>query len=230
MAKKPAENVELAQALQEWIDKHECANELTSELAKAIEEKKDLHKWAELDPFEFLPMPATHRASKQLRLIETLTIIRNVLVFAPVALTWAAVGEATKAFEKYVAENDASVVNFLEFWQNGFDVLPAFWRIADVARLDFLIIAVVIVLTLLASYKGQKLAVIENQEIVEIENDRQLMATKLALFLVDKKKITNVTFNQALAGSVQQLRTATAALDKTTKEMLKASKRLPKTD
>lgn len=228
MAKKPTENIELAQDLENWVSKYECSNELTEALTVAIKNKKDLHKWADLDPFEFLPMPGSHRASKSLRIIETMTILRNVLVFAPVALTWAAVGEATKAFEKYVAENDTAVVNFLEFWQNGYGVLPSFWRIADVAQLDFIIIAIVIILTLITSYRSQKLAVSESQEIVDIDNDRQLIAAKIALFLVDKKKITNVTFNQSLAGSVQKLNNATAALEKAAKEIAKASQKLPK--
>lgn len=230
MVKKTAENLEMAQELEKWARKFDSHNELTKKLVSDLETKNDLFKWAELDPFEFLPMPVAGKSHKKNRLLENLTILRNVLVFAPVALTWAAVGEATTAFEKYVAANDTAVVNFLEFWQNGYEVLPAFWRIGDVARLDFLIIVVVIGLTLFVSYRGQKLLASEMAESIDIEDSRQLMAAKLALFLVDKKKITNVTFNQALAGSAQRLVSATTALDKSAKEIAKVSKRLPKQD
>jgi hypothetical protein len=230
MVKKTAENLEMAQELEKWARKFDSHNELTQKLVSDLETKSDLFKWAELDPFEFLPMPVAGKSHKKNRLIENLTILRNVLVFAPVALTWAAVGEATTAFEKYVAANDTAVVNFLEFWQNGYEVLPAFWRIGDVARLDFLIIVVVIGLTLFVSYRGQKLLASEMAESIDIEDSRQLMAAKLALFLVDKKKITNVTFNQSLAGSAQRLVNATTALDKSAKEIAKVSKRLPKQD
>jgi len=230
MVKKTAENLEMAQELEKWARKFDSHNELTKKLVSDLETKNDLFKWADLDPFEFLPMPVAGKSHKKSRLIENLTILRNVLVFSPVALTWAAVGEATTAFEKYVAANDTAVVNFLEFWQNGYEVLPAFWRIGDVARLDFLIIALVIVLTLFVSYKGQQLTKSENLESLEIEDSRQLMAAKLALFFVDKKKITNVTFNQSIASSVQRLVNATTALDKSAKEIAKVSKRLPKQD
>ena len=230
MVKKTAENLEMAQELEKWARKFDSHNELTKKLVSDLETKSDLFKWAELDPFEFLPMPVAGKSHKKNRLLENLTILRNVLVFAPVALTWAAVGEATTAFEKYVAANDTSVVNFLEFWQNGYEVLPAFWRIGDVARLDFFIIVVVIGLTLFVSYRGQKLLASEMAESIDIEDSRQLMAAKLALFLVDKKKITNVTFNQSLAGSAQRLVSATTALDKSAKEIAKVSKRLPKQD
>jgi hypothetical protein len=230
MVKKATEHLEMAQQITEWAKKYSSHNDLTKKLVSDLESKTDLHKWAELDPFEFLPFPGSAESTKKSRVIDNLTVLRNVLVFAPVALTWAAVGEATKAFEKYTAENSTAVVNFLEFWQNGYGVLDAKWRISEVARLDFILILLVIVLTLFISFAGQKLAKSESLESSTLENSRQLMAAKLALFLVDKKKITNVTFNQSIAGSVQRLSAAASALEKTTKEMSKASKRLPKFD
>lgn len=230
MEKKSAENLVLARELNEWVDEFGCKNEITTELAKALESKKDLHKWADLDPFEFLPIPLLKVASKKSALVDNLTILRNVLVFSPVALTWAAVGQATEAFEVFLENNDTGVVNFLEFWQNGYDILPKFWRIGDVARHAYWIILAVIILTLIVSYLSKKLARFEGSETTRMEDQRQFIATKIALFLVDKKKITNVTFNQSLAGSVQRLSSATVALDKTTKELNKASKRLPKID
>ena len=231
MAKKATtEHLEMAQEVSNWAKKYNSHNELTKNLVEDLESKSNLHKWAELDPFEFLPFPGAFGSEKKNRLIDNLTVLRNVLVFAPVALTWAAVGEATTAFEKYTAENSTAVVNFLEFWQNGYGVLDAKWRIGEVARLDFILVLLVIVLTLFISFAGQKLAKSENLENVTIENSRQFLAAKLAFFLADKKKITNVTFNQSLAGSVQRLVAASAALEKSAKEISKVSKRLPKQD
>jgi hypothetical protein len=83
---------------------------------------------------------------------------------------------------------------------------------------------------LFVSYSGQKLAKSETVESITIEDSRQFLAAKLAFFLADKKKITNVTFNQSLAGSVQRLAAASAALEKSAKEISKVSKRLPKQD
>ena len=51
-------------------------------------------------------------------IIIIINAIRNTLVFAPVALTWAAVGESTSAFAKYTKANSLSVTNYLDFWQN----------------------------------------------------------------------------------------------------------------
>jgi hypothetical protein len=228
MVKKATEHLEIAQQLMEWAKKHNAHNDLTKKLVSDLESKTDLHKWAELDPFEFLPFPSALGSAKKNRVLDNLTVLRNVLVFAPVALTWAAVGEATKAFEKFTAENSTAVVNFLEFWQNGFGVLDAKWRISEVARFDFILILLVIVLTLFISFAGQKLTKADNIENSKIDDSRQLLAANLAFFLSDKKKITNVNFNQALAGSVQRLVTATSALEKSAKEISKVSKRLPK--
>ena len=231
MAKKAAtEHLEMAQEVSNWAKKYNSHNELTKNLVADLESKSNLHKWAELDPFEFLPYPGSVGSEKKNRLIDNLTVLRNVLVFAPVALTWAAVGQATTAFEKYTAANDGAVVNFLEFWQNGYGVLDAKWRISEVARFDFILILLVIILTLFISYTGQKLAKSEILESIKIEDSRQFLAAKLTFFLVDKKKITNVTFNQSLAGSVQRLVAASAALEKSAKEISKVSKRLPKQD
>jgi hypothetical protein len=231
MAKKAAtEHLEIAQEVSNWAKKYNSHNDLTKNLVADLESKSNLHKWAELDPFEFLPYPGTVGSEKKNRLIDNLTVLRNVLVFAPVALTWAAVGQATTAFEKYTAANDGAVVNFLEFWQNGYGVLDAKWRISEVARFDFILILLVIILTLFISYAGQKLAKSEILETSTIDDSRQFLAAKLTFFFVDKKKITNVTFNQSLAGSVQRLVAATAALEKSAKEISKVSKRLPKQD
>jgi hypothetical protein len=230
MVKKVQEHLEIAQEVTKWANKYNTSNDLTKNLVSDLESKSNLHKWAELDPFEFLPYPGRVGSEKKNRIIDNLTVLRNVLVFAPVALTWAAVGQATTAFEKYTAENDGAVVNFLEFWQNGYGVLDAKWRISEVARFDFILILLVIVLTLFISFAGQKLAKSEILENINIEDSRQLLAAKLAFFLTDKKKITNVTFNQSIAGSIQRLTAATAALEKSAKEISKVSKRLPKQD
>ena len=230
MVRKNSNNEELAEQLESWTKKYRCENDLTVSLAKSILGKRDLYKWADLDPFNFLPFPAHQKNTKRLRLIERLTILRNVLVFSPVALTWAAVSEATSAFEKYTSENSTAVVNFLEFWQNGYGVLASFWHLADVARLAVVIIAIVILLTFYTSFQGQKIADMEALELQQMDIDRQILATNLALFLADKRKITNVTFNQAIATSVQRLQSAASSLDASSKEIYRASKKLPRID
>ena len=65
MVKKATENLELAQELEKWARKFDSHNELTKKLVSDLETKNDLFKWAELDLFEFLPMPVAGKSHNQ---------------------------------------------------------------------------------------------------------------------------------------------------------------------
>lgn len=227
--RKPQAVDQLAGSISAWISRHNLQSDpyLTG-LLTAIESKRDLHIWAELDPNEYLPHPEAKSGSATERLVRILTVVRNVLVFAPVALTWAAVGEATTGFSKYIAANGADVVNFLDFWQNGYDVLGEEWRIGNVARLDFFIVLVVIALTLYVSRGGYKAETLNNAEEVEIDRERLALAIEIHAALHDKRKITTVTMNASLAGAISRLVGASHNLEDASKFIEKASRKLPK--
>ena len=147
-ARKPQAIDLLGNSINAWISRHNLQSDpYLNGLLAAIESKKNLHIWAELDPLDYLPHPEAVSAAPKARLVRILTVVRNVLVFAPVALTWAAVSAATTGFSKYIDANGADVVNFLDFWQNGYDILAEEWKIGNVARLDFIIVVIVILLT-----------------------------------------------------------------------------------
>lgn len=197
-------------------------------LREAIETKKNLHIWAELDPLDYLPHPEASSHFSRSRLVRIITVIRNVLVFAPVALTWAAVGQATTGFSKYIDENGADVVNFLDFWQNGYGILDDKWKIGEVARLDFLMIVAVIILTLYVSQAGHTAEKLRDAEEAAIDRDRIALALEIHAQLHDRRKITNVTMNASLAGSISRLVNATHNLEDASKILEKASRKIPK--
>jgi hypothetical protein len=161
-------------------------------------------------------------------LVRIITVIRNVLVFAPVALTWAAVGQATTGFSRYIEENGADVVNFLDFWQNGYGILDDKWKIGEVARLDFLMIMVVILLTLYVSQAGHSAERLRDTEEAAIDRERLALALEIHSQLHDKRKITNVTMNASIAGSISRLVNATHNLEDASKVLEKASRKIPK--
>lgn len=76
--------------------------------------------------------------------------IRNVMVLLPIFLTWAALAEAVRAYQKYIEANPAEVrLPFLLLWQQGFGeegsiLSPTF---STLAILDAAIIFVIILLT-----------------------------------------------------------------------------------
>ena len=223
--KKPELNLILADKLLAWADKYDVANDgYVRGLYEALNSRKNLQVWASLNPIEYLPMPELKAGLSLAKWTRFITVLRNVLVFLPVALTWAAVGQATTAFSIYLKANGSDIVNFLDFWQNGYGVLGEEWRIANVALLDFLIIMVVIVLTLLASVFSRRVS--ELQVLAEKETDRQriLLSVEIASYLFDKQKVTNVTMNQSLARALDKLLNATDAIEATAKALEKTSK------
>ena len=215
----------LAEKLEDWSRLRGVERDpYLSQLTESLRERKNLHIWAELQPLDFLPYPKSDAQNRKSDLVRILTIIRNVLVFAPVALTWAAVSAATTGFAAYTKENGASVVNFLDFWQNGYGYLSDKWKIGEVARLDFILVMIVIVLTLFVSIVGHRAQELRNEEEALIDQERSIIAIEIAQVLHDKRKVTTVTMNQALAGSISRLVNATHNLESAAKEINKAQK------
>ena len=223
--KKPELNLILAEKLLSWADEYDVANDgYVRGLHEALSTRKNLQVWASLNPIEYLPMPELKAGLSMAKWTRFITVLRNVLVFLPVALTWAAVGEATTAFSKYLKANGSDIVNFLDFWQNGYGVLDDKWKIATVALLDFLIIMVVIVLTLLASVFSRRVSDLQIMAEKETDRERILLSVEIASYLFDKQKVTNVTMNQSLARAIDKLLNATDAIEATAKSLEKTSK------
>jgi hypothetical protein len=227
--RKPQPLTELAAQLRGFADRYSVqSHPYISGLLSAIESKKNLHIWAELDPLDYLPHPEATSGAATTRLVRLMTVIRNVLVFAPVALTWAAVSAATTGFSQYIKANGADVVNFLDFWQNGYDILGNEWKIGNVARLDFIIVVIVILLTLYVSQAGHKNEDLHFAEEALIDSERLALALEIHAQLHDKRKITNVTMNASLAGAIARLVAATNNLEDASHIIEKASRKLPK--
>jgi len=150
---------------------------------------------------------------------KTAASIRNVIVFVPVAITWEAVSKATVAFAKFVETNNATTVNFLEFWQNGYDVLDKFWTIGNVASLDFVIILGVIALSLFATFLNARGSSLNKSEITQIEAERLEMALALKMYLYSMREIDKTNVKEGIASSVSALLSATSTLAKTAKQL-----------
>lgn len=227
--RKPQAIDALAGSISTWIARYNLQSDpYLNGLLAAIHDKKDLHIWAELDPNDYLPHPNSRAGFAKARLVRILTVIRNVLVFAPVALTWAAVSAATTGFSQYIKDNGADVVNFLDFWQNGYDILGNEWKIGNVARLDFIIVLIVIGLTLYVSQVGHTVDELKNADEDAIDSERLALAIEIHAALHDKKKISTVTMNASLAGAISRLVSATHNLEDASHAIEKASRKMPK--
>jgi hypothetical protein len=211
---------EMHQTLQNWALRNAVHDDhIVASLLEDLQNEENLSIWATLDPFEFLPRPTFNIGSKYAMWAKYASILRNIAVFVPVALTWKAVSEATTAFGKFVEANSASTVNFLVFWQNGYDVLSKFWTIGHVASLDFLIILGVILLSLGTSYLTQVSQTLRVKQSELVEQDRLEIALALKVYLYALREIDKGNIKEGIATSVSSLQSATNALTKTSIEL-----------
>jgi len=224
---KPQPNLILADSVEAWGNKYgQTEDGYISGLIAALRENKNLHVWATFDPVDYLPIPMVANGSKLARRVRFITVLRNVLVFAPVALTWIAVGQATKGFQEYIQTNTTGVANFLDFWQNGYDILPPEYRISEVALVDAIIILTVIGLTLFASILGGKAEKQTSGSEAFADRERTALAIEIGLYMYDKQKPTASVINSSVANSVARLRTSTTALEISAKSLATTAKNL----
>lgn len=212
---KIEKNLILNEILIRWARSHDAEKDpYVNGLSKALREDKNLAMWSTIDPIVMLPEPKNEVHTYLFTIYRRLNIVRNALVFAPVALTWYAVGKATSAFQEFVEKNTSATVNFLEFWQNGYDVLDSKWRISNVAALDFLIVLLVIVLTIISNLLGEIANERDAIEAQKLRQERIELGLAIKEFLFTKQTITRLTLNQGVATAIENLVTATENLQK----------------
>ncbi|CAB4827998.1 unannotated protein [freshwater metagenome] len=226
--KKVPDHQVLANSLQSWAEQYQLGDDpYVAGLTAAVTNRKNLPMWASLDPLEYLPH-AKVQSNPRLHLITlVMTIARNALVFLPVALTWYAISKATSAFATYTANNTLEVVNFLDFWENGYGVLSKTWSLSAVASLDFLIILLIIFLTITITLIEKRTKRLRAAEISGLDEDRIRLAINISTYLFGQQKVTNVTMNQSLAKALRDILNSTDSLDRTSKELNKTVKAIP---
>jgi hypothetical protein len=226
--KKVAPHKILLNTLQSWTQQNGLHEDpYVSKLSSALANRKNLPMWASLNPLEYLPHAPANINTGLKRLVLYITIIRNALVFVPVALTWYAIGKATSAFAVYTADNTLGVVNFLDFWENGYGVLADEWSLSHVATLDFQIIMVIIFLTIAITFMDKRIRDNYAKAVATLDEDRIRMAMDISSFLFDHQKVSQVTMNQSLAKALRDLLNSTESLDKSSKELGRTVKAIP---
>lgn len=225
-AKKLKENEILAQKIRDWAKKRKLSKDAyLNGLADALEAERDLTVWAATDVLAIFPHAYIKPAES--KIFSALVLIRNVLVFAPVALTWLAISKATTAFAIYTAKATGEVANFLQFWQDGYGILGKDWTIGHVAMLDFYIIATVIALTLLTPVMAHNAAARAEREALDAERERIAVAVEVMAYLYDEREVNTVTMNSVLTRAVKNLSSSAKALNDASKRIEKTMKTMP---
>ena len=141
------------------------AAERLSDLAGALGNEESRTRWADVDlrrAFNTERIAHAWAVKKEggyaSAFIETIARIRNVLVLLPLAVTWYAFYEASRAYDSFLAENpEESGTPMLVLWQRGFgDELPIWSRFSSVALIDVIIIAAIILMTFVSEGRRDK--------------------------------------------------------------------------
>lgn len=216
--------------LNEWAAKWKVASDpYIEELNRAISTRDDLTTLAALNPLDLLPVPKREYGGNLMRVARLLLVVRNVSVFAPVALTWLSINAATRGFNKYLAflqngnPEQATQASFLAFWQNGDGYLGRHWQIQNVAFLAALIIFGIIGTTFLA---GSLQAVANRLGAAteeRMERERTGVALKLSQALHGNKTASPQSISEALAVVLNDLTQATKGVMTAAHRMERAS-------
>lgn len=200
--------------LDAWGKRHQLGGDpYLDGLLAAHHDRDDLSMWASLDPFEHLPHPEARSGSLLRGTARLLIFLRNVTVFAPVAITWYSIRVATEAFGDYAdaldKQGQGAEINFLRFWQDGGDgTLAATWRIQHVALLDAILIALMIVATLVAGVldnRGQRKRARAERTL---DAERSSLALRVKRALHGKRQATTESIAESLGESLSDLMSA----------------------
>jgi len=198
----------LAEELVDWSNRAGCSGDaVVAGFADAVKQRDHVGAWAAMEPLAVLPSPNTNRATRLSWVAEVLLVIRNLAVFAPVALTWFAISLASTEFgeqvEQLQAENPTTEidVSFFRVWQSSRE----WWRISHVALVDMLIIASVIVLTLLAFGLRSAANRREFQKLESLLAERRALAVRMKIALHGRRNATVDSVTESLAESLSDL-------------------------
>jgi hypothetical protein len=132
-----------------------------------------------------------------------------VLVFVPVALTWLAIQKATDAFGKWAADKTSadpeSGISFIQFWQNGYGVLNDFFLIQEIAKLDFYLITLIVVATLVASLLESRAKSTVSVLEKAADRERLFVGLKIAEALQGNKTASPESITESLAFALNDL-------------------------
>lgn len=206
-----------------WAKQWEVAEDpFVKGLNEAIQQNNDLGMWSSLDPTQLLPdMP--DQTTIFHRIGNVLATLRNVLVFLPVAITWLGISKATEAYSTWVPEAKPDEItsekNFLDFWADGKKVLPNWATLPEIGRLDFVIIIVIILMSVISSAlisRGDK----TNEDLRQVfESERLTVAIRIRRALHGKREASPESIATSLADAL-------ADLNQTTRDMAEVASRL----
>jgi methyl-accepting chemotaxis protein len=212
---------EIAKALENWGKKYGTSDNVNfKNLHQSLVDGENLDFWTTQSARDALPLGSISE-NRLHRIYFYMVLVRNTLIFAPVGITWLAIGEAAKAFKEFASQQPDSVVNFLTFWQDGYGILDDHWTLSKVATLDAVILIFVIALLVITTVIKRSIDQTEKAKIRVAREDRMEVVLLIDTFLHSEKKETPQSLNQNVVKTIKDLKKASETLNKASKELKK---------
>ncbi len=151
-------------------------------LGAAVEGGQSAGTWANSDVFALIdPDLAAEQLSRQGaggRWVRVLELLRNALVFVPIAVTWFGIWHALEMYSAaFAADPTIAELGFLFLWQNGFEGRT--WiTLSIIALIDGIILSIVFLLTLAVLWSNNRQELEESearQEVADVLADAALV-------------------------------------------------------
>jgi hypothetical protein len=220
--------LDLAEKVQMWAVTNNLGDSAQiQDLMEDLRERRNWHYWSSVRAGEIIPEIKSSKLAAIRARYRQVLFLRNLMVFLPVTFTWIAISEASSAFSEFTTVNQSSVVNFLQFWQDGFGFLSPIWRLSTVALIDFFILAFIMVLTVLLHGLSSRTEVLRQQEISFNAGERESLARELYDFFQRNQTISTLTIDRTLVRAIRDLDKATQNLERLTRDLGKSVKEFP---
>jgi len=226
---KPSQDyVNLADKVQLWALTNDAADStITKGLIEDLRERKNWNYWASLRSHEILPEIKLPQLILLRARYRQVLFLRNLMVFLPVTVTWIAISEAASAFSDFINANQSSLVNFLQFWQDGYGFLSPIWRLSSIAFIDFLILAFIMILTVILQLLSKRIEALGEREKNLNFSERGLITRELYEFFQRNQKVSALTVDRTLVNALRDLNKASQNLEKITRDLSKSVKEFP---
>lgn len=213
---KIEKNIILANLVSSWAAEYRLLDHpYIDGLLRSLTSNRNMTMWANMSHVNLLPEPLNLKDLPTLKIIKSLTAIRNIVILLPLAYTWLAIGKASSAFQAYIAQNSSPSQNFLDFWQNGYGVLGDVWQFSNMATWDSLFVFFIIFLTIGIQQANSRADYLWKKEQVKIDRERIEMAWAISDFFEGKQIETNQKINDALIKAIEDLTESSKSLVQT---------------
>jgi hypothetical protein len=220
----------VASDVEEWARRWALRNDpYVDGVIEAIRDRSNVTEWAALDALELLPHPQDtnsrpmRAASRWLRLSRVIAAVRNIMVFVPVAVTWWGIYEATSAFNALRGTSGADGATFMDVWVTGAGDPNAAWTIQQIAQVDAILIAAIVILSLLAGMIGargkRRLARTESAA----DSERMQVGLALARALHGRRSSNPESIAESVAEVLNDLTEAARSVAGATQELTSAT-------